>query len=107
MVAAIHGACLGGGLEWALACDYRIATDSPKTHSACPRCSWASFPGAAARSGCRALIGAQAALDLILTGKSLKPQKALKLGVVDEVVPAADPPRRSRCSARPSWPRAR
>ena len=52
IVAAIHGACLGGGLELALACHYRIATDHPKTCSVFPRCSWDSFPEQAAASGC-------------------------------------------------------
>ncbi len=88
VVAAIHGAALGGGLEWALACDYRIATDSPKTTLGLPEVMLGLIPGAGGTQRLPALIGAQAALDLILTGKNLKPKKALKLGVVDEVVPA-------------------
>ncbi len=88
VVAAIHGACLGGGLEWALACDYRIATDSPRTSLALPEVQLGLIPGAGGTQRLPALIGAQAALDLILTGKTLKAKKALKLGVVDEVVPA-------------------
>jgi 3-hydroxyacyl-CoA dehydrogenase/enoyl-CoA hydratase/3-hydroxybutyryl-CoA epimerase len=88
VVAAIHGACLGGGLEWALACDYRVATDSPKTSLGLPEVQLGLLPGAGGTQRLPALIGAQAALDLILTGKSLKAKKALKLGVVDEVVPA-------------------
>jgi 3-hydroxyacyl-CoA dehydrogenase/enoyl-CoA hydratase/3-hydroxybutyryl-CoA epimerase len=88
VVAAIHGACLGGGLEWALACDYRIATDSPKTQLGLPETQLGLLPGAGGTQRLPRLIGAQAALDLILTGKSLKAKKALKLGVVDEVVPA-------------------
>ncbi|MBZ4416789.1 fatty acid oxidation complex subunit alpha FadJ [Myxococcus sp. RHSTA-1-4] len=87
VVAAIHGACLGGGLEWALACDYRIATDSPKTSLGLPEVQLGLIPGAGGTQRLPALIGVQAALDLILTGKSLKPSKAKKLGVVDEVVP--------------------
>lgn len=88
VIAAIHGACLGGGLEWALACDYRIATDSPKTTLGLPETQLGLIPGAGGTQRLPALIGAQAALDLILTGKTLKAKKALKLGVVDEVVPA-------------------
>ena len=88
VVAAIHGACLGGGLEWALACRYRIATDSPKTSLGLPEVQLGLIPGAGGTQRLPRLIGTQAALDLILTGKSLKPQKARKLGVVDEVVPA-------------------
>jgi 3-hydroxyacyl-CoA dehydrogenase/enoyl-CoA hydratase/3-hydroxybutyryl-CoA epimerase len=88
VVAAIHGACLGGGLEWALACDYRVATDHPKTSLGLPEVQLGLIPGAGGTQRLPALIGAQNALDLILTGKSLKAKKALKLGVVDEVVPA-------------------
>jgi 3-hydroxyacyl-CoA dehydrogenase / enoyl-CoA hydratase / 3-hydroxybutyryl-CoA epimerase len=87
VVAAIHGACLGGGPEWALACDYRVASDSPKTALGLPETQLGLIPGAGGTQRLPALIGAQAALDLILTGKSLKPAKARKLGVVDEVVP--------------------
>ncbi|MBL8921631.1 MAG: fatty acid oxidation complex subunit alpha FadJ [Myxococcaceae bacterium] len=88
VVAAINGACLGGGLEWALACDYRVATDNPKTSLGLPEVQLGLIPGAGGTQRLPRLIGAQAALDLILTGKSLKAKKALKLGVVDEVVPA-------------------
>ncbi|MCA3015853.1 MAG: fatty acid oxidation complex subunit alpha FadJ [Myxococcaceae bacterium] len=88
VVAAIHGACLGGGLEWALACDYRVATDSPQTTLGLPEVQLGLIPGAGGTQRLPRLIGAQASLDLILTGKSLKAKKALKLGVVDEVVPA-------------------
>ena len=88
VVAAIHGACLGGGLEWALACQYRVATDSPKTVLALPEVQLGLLPGAGGTQRLPALIGVQAALDLILTGKNVKPSKARKLGLVDEVVPA-------------------
>jgi 3-hydroxyacyl-CoA dehydrogenase/enoyl-CoA hydratase/3-hydroxybutyryl-CoA epimerase len=87
VVAAIHGACLGGGLEWALACDYRLATDSPKTQLGLPEVQLGLLPGAGGTQRLPALIGVQAALDLILTGKSVKPSKAKRLGLVDEVVP--------------------
>ncbi|MBM4781577.1 MAG: fatty acid oxidation complex subunit alpha FadJ [Archangiaceae bacterium] len=88
VVAAINGACLGGGLEWALACDYRVATDNPKTSIGLPEVQLGLIPGAGGTQRLPRLVGAQIALDLILTGKSLKAKKALKLGVVDEVVPA-------------------
>ncbi|WP_224364610.1 fatty acid oxidation complex subunit alpha FadJ [Hyalangium versicolor] len=87
VVAAIHGACLGGGLEWALACDYRVATDSPKTSLGLPEVQLGLLPGAGGTQRLPALIGVQAALDLILAGKTLKPSKAKRLGLVDEVVP--------------------
>jgi 3-hydroxyacyl-CoA dehydrogenase/enoyl-CoA hydratase/3-hydroxybutyryl-CoA epimerase len=87
VVAAIHGACLGGGLEWALACDDRVATDSPKTSLGLPEVQLGLLPGAGGTQRLPALIGVQAALDLILAGKTVKPSKAKRLGLVDEVVP--------------------
>lgn len=87
VVAAIHGACLGGGLEWALACDYRIATDSSKTSLGLPEVQLGLLPGAGGTQRLPALIGIQAALDLILAAKTVKPSKAKRLGLVDEVVP--------------------
>jgi 3-hydroxyacyl-CoA dehydrogenase/enoyl-CoA hydratase/3-hydroxybutyryl-CoA epimerase len=88
VVVAIHGSCLGGGLEWALACDYRIATDSPKTVLGLPEVQLGLIPGAGGTQRLPRLVGAQLAIDLILTGKNVKPKKALKIGLVDEVVPA-------------------
>lgn len=88
VVAAIHGACLGGGLEWVLACDYRLATDSPKTTLGLPEVQLGLIPGAGGTQRLPRLIGVQSALELILTGKPLRAKKALKLGVVDELVPA-------------------
>jgi len=85
----IHGACLGGGLEFALACRYRVATDHPKTQLGLPEIQLGILPGA---SGCQRLprlIGARAALDIILAGKSERAAKAYRLGMVDELVPPA------------------
>lgn len=87
VVAAIHGSALGGGLEWALACTYRVATDSPKTSLGQPEVQLGLMPGAGGTQRLPRLIGAQAALDLILTGRAIRAQKARKLGLVDEVVP--------------------
>ena len=87
IVAAIHGACLGGGLELALACHYRIATDHPKTQLGLPEVQLGLIPGAGGCQRLPRLIGARAALDLILTGRSERAPKALRLGLVDEVVP--------------------
>jgi 3-hydroxyacyl-CoA dehydrogenase/enoyl-CoA hydratase/3-hydroxybutyryl-CoA epimerase len=86
VVAAIHGACLGGGLELALACHYRIATDHPKTQLGLPEVQLGLIPGAGGCQRLPRLIGASAALDLILAGKSERAAKALRLGLVDEVV---------------------
>jgi 3-hydroxyacyl-CoA dehydrogenase/enoyl-CoA hydratase/3-hydroxybutyryl-CoA epimerase len=89
IVAAIHGACLGGGLEVALACHYRIASDHPKTVLGLPEVQLGLIPGAGGCQRLPRLIGARAALDMILTGKTERATKALRLGLVDEVVPAS------------------
>jgi 3-hydroxyacyl-CoA dehydrogenase/enoyl-CoA hydratase/3-hydroxybutyryl-CoA epimerase len=89
VVAAIHGACLGGGLEWALACDYRIGTDSPKTTLGLPETQLGVIPGAGGTQRLPRLVGAQLAIELILSARTLKAKKALKMGILDEIVPAA------------------
>jgi 3-hydroxyacyl-CoA dehydrogenase/enoyl-CoA hydratase/3-hydroxybutyryl-CoA epimerase len=87
-VAAIHGTCLGGGTELALACRYRIATDDPKTALGLPEVMLGLLPGAGGSNRMPRLVGLATGLDLILTGRSLKASRALKAGLVDEVVPA-------------------
>ncbi|MFL5461254.1 MAG: fatty acid oxidation complex subunit alpha FadJ [Gemmatimonadales bacterium] len=87
IVAAIHGACLGGGLEFALACHYRIATDHPKTQLGLPEVQLGLIPGAGGCQRLPRLIGVRATLDMILTGKSERAAKALRIGLVDELVP--------------------
>jgi len=89
VVAAIHGACLGGGLEWALACHGRVASDAPRTQLGVPEVQLGLLPGAGGTQRLPRLIGVQAALDLILTGKGVRASKARKLGLVDEVVSRA------------------
>ncbi|MFO0582588.1 MAG: fatty acid oxidation complex subunit alpha FadJ [Anaeromyxobacter sp.] len=89
VIAAIHGAALGGGLEWALACQYRIASSDPKTQLGLPETQLGLIPGAGGTQRLPRLIGIAAALDIILAGKSVKAKKALRLGLVDEVVPPA------------------
>lgn len=86
VVAAIHGVCLGGGLETALACDYRIATDHPKTVLGLPEVQLGIFPGAGGTQRLPRLIPLPEALDMILSGRNVRPRKALKTGLVDEVV---------------------
>ncbi|HEU4723238.1 MAG TPA: 3-hydroxyacyl-CoA dehydrogenase NAD-binding domain-containing protein, partial [Gemmatimonadaceae bacterium] len=86
VVAAIHGACLGGGLETALACHYRIASDHPKTVLALPEVQLGLIPGAGGTQRLPRLIGLQRALDMILTGRNIRAKKALQMGLVDELV---------------------
>lgn len=87
LVAAIHGPCLGGGLELALACHARIATSSPKTVLGLPEVQLGLLPGSGGTQRLPKLVGVQKALDMILTGKQLRAAQAKKLGLVDEVVP--------------------
>jgi 3-hydroxyacyl-CoA dehydrogenase/enoyl-CoA hydratase/3-hydroxybutyryl-CoA epimerase len=86
VVAAIHGACLGGGLETALACRYRIASDDPKTVLALPEVQLGLIPGAGGTQRLPRLIGVQRALDMILTGRNVRAKKAYAIGLVDELV---------------------
>ncbi|MHB1844230.1 MAG: fatty acid oxidation complex subunit alpha FadJ [Deltaproteobacteria bacterium] len=88
-VAAINGACLGGGCEVALACQYRIATDEKVTQIGLPEVQLGLLPGAGGTQRLPRLIGIQAALDIILAGKQVLGKKAHKLGLVDELVPKA------------------
>ncbi len=89
VVAAIHGPCLGGGLEVALACHGRVASESKKTKLGLPECQLGLLPGAGGTQRLPRLIGVQGALDLMLTGKQVNARKAKKLELVDEVVPEA------------------
>ncbi len=82
----IHGACLGGGLEFALACHYRVATDHPKTQIGLPEVQLGLLPGAGGCQRLPRLIGARAALELILGGQAQRAAKAFRLGIVDELV---------------------
>lgn len=86
MVAAIHGPALGGGLEWALWCDYRICTDSAMTKLGLPEVKLGLLPGFGGTQNLPALVGVQGAMDMMLTGKNIKPPKAKKMGLVDLVV---------------------
>jgi len=86
VVAAIHGACLGGGLETALACRWRIATEHPKTVLALPEVQLGLLPGAGGTQRLPRLVGLQRALDMILTGRNVRAKKAYQMGLVDELV---------------------
>lgn len=82
----IHGACLGGGLEFALACRYRVASGHAKTQLGLPEVQLGILPGAGGCQRLPRLIGARAALDMILAGKVEPAAKAFRLGIVDELV---------------------
>lgn len=87
-VAAIHGFCLGGGLEVALACRYRIATEDSATALGLPEVNLGIHPGFGGTVRAPALLGIRAAMPLMLEGKTLRADKALRIGLVDRVVPA-------------------
>jgi 3-hydroxyacyl-CoA dehydrogenase/enoyl-CoA hydratase/3-hydroxybutyryl-CoA epimerase len=86
VVAAIHGACLGGGLETALACAWRVASEHPKTVLGLPEVQLGLIPGTGGTQRLPKLIGLPNALDMILRGRNVRPKKALKMGLVDDVV---------------------
>ncbi|HYV96602.1 MAG TPA: fatty acid oxidation complex subunit alpha FadJ [Gemmatimonadaceae bacterium] len=86
VVAAIHGACLGGGLELALACAHRIATDHPKTVLALPETQLGLIPGIGGTQRLPRVVGLTTALDMILTARNVRAKNALRSGLVDEMV---------------------
>jgi 3-hydroxyacyl-CoA dehydrogenase/enoyl-CoA hydratase/3-hydroxybutyryl-CoA epimerase len=88
-VAAVNGACLGGGTELALSCDYRLMADSKRAQIGLPEVRLGVFPAWGGCTRLPRLVGLVPALDLILTGRSLDARRARKIGLVDEVVPAA------------------
>ena len=87
IVAAINGACLGGGLELAMACHARVCSDNPKTALGLPEVQLGLLPGGGGTQRLPKLVGVQKALDMMLTGKQLRAKQALKLGLVNDVVP--------------------
>jgi 3-hydroxyacyl-CoA dehydrogenase/enoyl-CoA hydratase/3-hydroxybutyryl-CoA epimerase len=88
VVAAIHGACLGGGLEIAMACSERVSSDdSAVTQFGQPEIRLGLIPGVGGTQRLPRLVGITTSLDLILTGRSLRPRKARAVGLVDEVCP--------------------
>jgi 3-hydroxyacyl-CoA dehydrogenase/enoyl-CoA hydratase/3-hydroxybutyryl-CoA epimerase len=86
-LALIRGFCLGGGLELALACRYRVAVDDPATRLGLPEVMLGILPGWGGVKRLPRLVGGPAALDMMLTGKTVDARKARKLGLVDEAVP--------------------
>ncbi|NOZ10476.1 MAG: crotonase [Gammaproteobacteria bacterium] len=87
-VAAINGFCLGGGLELALACRYRVADEDPRTRLGLPEVRLGIHPGFGGSMRLIRLIGAPSAMGLMLTGRTISARAAKKLGVVDYAVPA-------------------
>ncbi len=86
-VSAIHGAALGGGLEFALACDYRVCSNSDMTKLGLPEVQLGLLPGGGGTQRLPKLVGLQKALEWMLTGKQVRAKQAKKAGLVDDCVP--------------------
>jgi 3-hydroxyacyl-CoA dehydrogenase/enoyl-CoA hydratase/3-hydroxybutyryl-CoA epimerase len=85
-IAVIKGACLGGGLELALACQYRVAVLNPKTQLGLPEVNLGIIPGFGGTQRLPALVGLEESLKIILSGKAIDGEKAYKIGLVDEAI---------------------
>jgi 3-hydroxyacyl-CoA dehydrogenase/enoyl-CoA hydratase/3-hydroxybutyryl-CoA epimerase len=88
-VAAIDGVCLGGGAELALACDSRVAAEEPHTRIGFPEVLLGLFPAFGGTTRLPRLVGVSAALDLVLTGRSLDARRAERIGLIGRAVPGA------------------
>ncbi|XP_052602013.1 trifunctional enzyme subunit alpha, mitochondrial [Peromyscus californicus insignis] len=91
VVAAISGSCLGGGLELALACQYRIATKDRKTVLGVPEVLLGILPGAGGTQRLPKMVGVPAAFDMMLTGRNIRADRAKKMGLVDQLVEPLGP----------------
>ncbi|OYD25208.1 fatty acid oxidation complex subunit alpha FadJ [Oceanimonas baumannii] len=87
VIAAIHGPCLGGGLELALACHGRVCSDADITRLGLPEVQLGLIPGSGGTQRLPRLVGLMRALDMMLTGKQLRPKQAQKAGLVHDCVP--------------------
>jgi 3-hydroxyacyl-CoA dehydrogenase/enoyl-CoA hydratase/3-hydroxybutyryl-CoA epimerase len=104
-VAALHGFVLGGGLELALACTYRIGSDDGKLSLGLPEVQLGIHPGFGGSVRSVQLIGARPALDLMLKGKPIKGARALAQGLIDRLVPPAELYQRAKLLLQQSPPR--
>ena len=86
VVAAIEGYCLGGGLELALACKYRIVKDTPNTKLGFPEVQLGIFPGFGGSARSTRLLGGLKAMELMLSSRQLSARQARAVGLVDEVI---------------------
>lgn len=95
-VAAIHGACAGGGYEIALACDWRVASDAPATRIGLPETTLGLVPAWGGATRLPRLIGPAKAGEVILKGKLYSAQEALRIGLIDDAVPEEKLPEAAR-----------
>ena len=90
VAAALNGSALGGGMEIALGCHYRVAADNPKARFGFPEVTLGLLPGAGGTQRVPRLAGMQAAAPLLMEGKRIKAAEAQKIGIIHAVVPAGD-----------------
>src|SRR5262249_5778276 len=88
VIAAVNGFALGGGCETAMACTIRVASDTAKFGQ--PEVKWGIIPGGGGTQRLPRLVGKGRALQIILSGEMISAQEAYRIGLVNEVVPAAD-----------------
>ena len=86
-LAAVHGACMGGGTELALACDYRVASDHPKTRIGLPEVRLGILPAWGGTTRLPRLVGLRSALGPLLSGRALRGREARRIGLVDDLLP--------------------
>uniref|UniRef100_A0A8B9LBB4 enoyl-CoA hydratase n=1 Tax=Astyanax mexicanus TaxID=7994 RepID=A0A8B9LBB4_ASTMX len=91
IVAAINGSCLGGGLEFAIACQYRVATKSKKTVLGTPEVLLGLLPAAGGTQRLPKMVGLPSAFDMTLTGRNIRADKAKKMGLVHQLVDTLGP----------------
>ncbi|KAK0154816.1 Trifunctional enzyme subunit alpha, mitochondrial [Merluccius polli] len=91
IVAAINGSCLGGGLEFAISCQYRVATKSKKTVLGTPEVMLGLLPGAGGTQRLPKMVGLPSAFDMMLTGRNIRADKAKKMGLVHQLVDPLGP----------------
>ncbi|HSH74304.1 MAG TPA: 3-hydroxyacyl-CoA dehydrogenase NAD-binding domain-containing protein [Longimicrobiales bacterium] len=87
-VAAVHGACVGGGLELALACRHRVLSDAKRTSLQLPEVMLGILPAWGGTTRLPRLVGLQASLDMLLTGRKVDARKAKRMGIATEILPA-------------------
>ena len=107
-IALMNGFALGGGLELALACHYRILTDDPKAVLGLPEVRLGIHPGFGGTVRSIRTVGVFAAMDMMLTGRNIRPKQAKRMGLVDQIVPGRHLERAARMMAlKPPAPRKR
>jgi 3-hydroxyacyl-CoA dehydrogenase / enoyl-CoA hydratase / 3-hydroxybutyryl-CoA epimerase len=99
-VAAINGLALGGGLELALACAYRMVAEDPRIQLGLPEVRFGLLPGAGGTQRLPRLVGIERGIEMMLSGRSVSPSEAREIGLIDEIVPRGELIERAAATAR-------